>query len=223
MESHVALNTGLLFDLSVQQTTSCTPNINQCGGQGGCLGATAELAFDYVASAGGLVEEYMMSYSSGTTGHTGDCVNAAWEPVATVTGYQLLPTNNYTALMNAVATVGPMAINVDASTFHAYESGVFSGCNQENPDVNHVVVLDGYGQQEEDGLKYWLIRNSWSPTYGEKGYIRILRSDEDDSNCGIDRLPTNGVACKDQPAPQKVCGTCGVIYDSSYPTGARLV
>jgi hypothetical protein len=33
-------------------------------------------------------------------------------------------------VMNAMATIGPLAINVDASTWHAYESGIFNGCNQ---------------------------------------------------------------------------------------------
>jgi hypothetical protein len=32
-------------------------------------------------------------------------------------------------------------INVDASSWHAYESGVFDGCNQTNPDINHVVQV----------------------------------------------------------------------------------
>ena len=77
--------------------------------------------------------------------------------------------NNYTALLNAVATVGPISINVDASTWHAYESGVFSGCNQASPDVNHVVVTVGYGVAEDGKTKYWLVRNSWNPSWGEKG------------------------------------------------------
>ena len=42
IESHVALNSGLLFDLSPQQIASCAPNPEQCGGTGGCYGATAE-------------------------------------------------------------------------------------------------------------------------------------------------------------------------------------
>lgn len=60
-----------------------------------------------------------------------------------------------------------MAINVDASNWHAYESGVYAGCDAVNPDVNHVVVTVGYGV--EDGAKYWLVRNSWSPAWGELG------------------------------------------------------
>lgn len=67
--------------------------------------------------------------------------------------------------------MGPIAINVDASTWHAYESGVFAGCNQASPDVNHVVVTVGYGVAEDGKTKYWLVRNSWNPSWGEKGLV----------------------------------------------------
>ena len=67
-------------------------------------------------------------------------------PVATIDGYVKLANNDYNSVMNAIASIGPLAINVDASTWHAYEGGIFNGCNQKNPDVNHVVVMVGYGE-----------------------------------------------------------------------------
>lgn len=74
-------------------------------------------------------------------------------PVAIIDGYVKLPNNNYTAVMNAVASVGPVAINVDASTWHAYEGGIYNGCNQDSPDVNHVVVMVGYGEVDKAVIK----------------------------------------------------------------------
>lgn len=140
-------------------------------------------------------------------------------PVAKIDGFVVLPTNDYTSMMNAVAQVGPIAIAVDAG-WGGYESGIFDGCNQENPDINHGVVLVGYG--EEDGAKYWIVRNSWSPTWGENGYIRLARSDSDDEKCGMDVKPQDGTACAGDDTPVKVCGTCGVLFDGTYPTGATL-
>lgn len=99
-------------------------------------------------------------------------------------GYFRLPSNDYDSLLHAIATVGPIAVNVDASRWHLYESGIFSGCNySENIDINHVVVLTGYGTDDKLG-DYWLIRNSWGTGYGEDGYIRIAR--EAETKCGID-------------------------------------
>ena len=79
--------------------------------------------------------------------------------------------------MNAVARIGPMDVSVDASTWSAYDSGIFNGCNQKNPDSDHAVVLMGYGS--ENGQGYWLVRNSWSPNWGENGYIRLHRGDDE--------------------------------------------
>lgn len=163
LESHVAINTGLLYDLSPQQVAFCTPNPDQCGGTGGCMGATSELAFDYVASVG-ITEEYQVGYTAYYGQESACGMNNATVAVAGIDGYVVLPTNDYTAMMNAVAQVGPVAIAVDAG-WSGYESGIYNGCNQENPDINHGVVLVGYG--EEDGQKYWTIRNSWSPSWGK--------------------------------------------------------
>jgi cathepsin L len=223
MESHVAIATGLLFDLSPQQVAMCSPNPESCGGTGGCEGATAEVAFDYVANSAGLFQEFQYPYASyyGVDYTCATPAPADTNPVATITGFVKLPENNYTALMNAIATVGPIAVSVDASTFHSYAGGIFSGCNQENPDINHAVTLVGYG--EENGQKYWLIRNSWNPKYGEQGYIRVARMDTEEEICGMDITPTDGSACNGDTTPVKVCGTCGVLFDSSYPTGAKVL
>jgi cathepsin L len=102
---------------------------------------------------------------------------------ATGTGYNLLVRNDYDELMNAIANVGPLAVNVDASLWSLYESGVFSGCPQEHVTINHVVQLVGYGTTSE-GEDYWLIRNSWSPEWGEMGYMKLQRSS---GYCGMVR------------------------------------
>ena len=162
-------------------TASCSPNPDSCGGTGGCGGATAEIAFDYVASSSGLDQEFQLPYLS-YNGENYACP-AISAPVATIGGYIKLPENNYTALMTAIATVGPIAVSVDASGWGAYEGGIYTYWNKEAPVINHAVVLVGYG--EEGGQKYWTIRNSWSPSWGEAGYIRLARSDDDELNCGI--------------------------------------
>lgn len=196
----------------------CAPNPNACGGTGGCNGATAEIAFDYLAGSAGIFQEYQQGYDA-YGGSNSACTLPVGSPKAKIGGYVRLAENNYTALMNAIATVGPVAVSVDAN-WGGYESGIFKGCDPTaNVDIDHAVVLVGYG--EEEGQKYWLVRNSWSPTWGEKGYIRVARSDNDDANCAVDSTPSDGTACAGDTKPVKVCGTCGILYDSAYPTGAK--
>merc|ERR1712113_928919 len=52
--------------------------------------------------------------------------------------------------------------------------------------VDHAVTLVGYGHDDETGLDYWIIRNSWGESWGENGYARIQRGKanyECDLNC----------------------------------------
>jgi cathepsin L len=139
-----------------------------------------------LAGSVGVYQEYQQGYTA-YGGTNGKCGVASGAPVAHITGFVKLAENNYTALMNAVATVGPIAVSVDAS-WGGYSSGIFSGCDtSDNVDINHAVVLVGYG--EENGQLYWTIRNSWNANWGENGYIRLARSASDDTNCGTDSTP----------------------------------
>jgi cathepsin L len=215
VESYYALSTGQLFDLSEQQILDCTPNPNDCGGTGGCGGGTAELAFSQIIKMGGLSSEWTYPYIS-YPGTNYQCSSSSpkFNPVAQLTDYAVLESNDYDSVMNAIALIGPLAINVDASNWHFYEYGVFNGCNQTNPDINHVVQLVGYGVDPQYG-GYWLVRNSWSPAWGEDGYIRLYRSSQ--TVCGTDTSPQDGTGCNGGPATVQVCGTCGILYDVSYP------
>lgn len=74
--------------------------------------------------------------------------------------------------------IGPVVVAVDASCFdfRHYKSGVFIDNGHKcSGELNHAVVIVGYGVDSITGLPYWLVRNSWSSDWGENGYIRILR------------------------------------------------
>ena len=93
--------------------------------------------------------------------------------VVTIEGYVNIPTNNKTAVMAALVEYGPLGIVVDANHYGVYWGGIFNNCYyKRNVDLNHLVVLVGYGTDRYD---YWIIRNSWGPTYGEGGYLRVIR------------------------------------------------
>ena len=221
MESAVAKATGLLFDLSVQQMAMCAPNPDHCGGTGNCEGSTAELAYEYASKSGGILEEYMYSYGA-YYGNVTACNVPVGPPKAAISGYKVLPANQMEPLMNAIANDGPLAVNVDANSWFAYSSGIFNGCDSAHPDIDHVVAIVGYGQNDQ-GKKFWLIRNSWSASWGEQGYMKLLRQDtqeEVDATCCTDVTPGNGIACENDLNPEHVCGTCGVLFDSVLPTGA---
>merc|ERR1739848_765165 len=188
--------------LSPQQIVSCSPNPDECGGTGGCDGSTQPLAFDYTKTAG-LTTEQSYPY----TAQTGRCQKSKIKPVAYNADYVELPSNDYTALMDAVANVGPVAISIAASgfQFQFYGGGVLSNCNDYVMD--HAVQLVGYGT--DSGKDYWTVRNSWG-SWGEKGYIRMQRYGEGNEPCGTDKRPQDGDACDGDTDPRTYCGECGI-------------
>jgi len=215
VESHWALAKGQLWDLSEQQILDCTSNPQHCGGSGGCSGGTSEVAFASIVSAGGLSSEWTYPYESHGGQNNPKCSllsNFSTTAPVKISNFVVLPENEYLPLLTAVAA-GPVAISVDASSWRFYASGVFNGCNQTNPDLDHAVQLVGYGT--ENGSDYWLVRNSWTPAWGEAGYIKLLRTSE--VQCGTDLTPSDGSGCDGGPATVTVCGTCGILYDSTYP------
>jgi len=216
VEAHLAINTGKVIELSPQNVVSCLKNPKQCGGTGGCFGATTELGFDYVRYYG-VAAEVDNPYK----GANGTCYDGSVKKTAITSGQVQAKRNDYKAVMNAIAK-GPVAISIDASTLSQYSSGIFDGCNMESPDIDHGVQLVGYGS--EDGQDYWIVRNSWGTGWGEDGFVRMLRHSDGDSKwCGTDKTPGDGISCAGNMDPFRVCGTCGILLDVRYPTGARLV
>lgn len=157
METVIAMDTGMLFEMSPQQLVSCMPNVHECGGSGGCMGATAQLAFDYTARHG-CTSVWKWPYESGTGGN-GECQEDNWRmhPIASISGFVQLPQNDAASLLSAVL-VSPVAVSVAASTWGLYGSGIYDGCRGPNVVINHAVVCVGYG--EEHGVHYWTIRTS---------------------------------------------------------------
>merc|ERR1719369_82232 len=225
IESYLKINSpdAEMPELSAQHITSCTPNPLQCGGSGGCQGSVPQLGFVYTQLFG-LVKEDDYPYTSGNLGITGKCKydSDGMDALASVRGYESLPRNNYEAVMNHLANVGPLSVAVAASGWSFYGGGVFDNCDYDrNIEINHAVQLVGYGTDSSEG-DYWIVRNSWGPGWGENGYIRLKR--ESNPPCGTDNTPLMGTGCVDDGNDVlTVCGQCGILFDTCYPIGADYI
>jgi len=83
---------------------------------------------------------------------------------------------------------GPASVSIWASDvdFYFYGSGVYNDPKCSSIDSDHVVVLVGYGNDDNVGLSYWLLKNSWSSHWGERGYMRIAQKG---NICGVMTAP----------------------------------
>jgi len=221
MHAEIEAKKPLNLKLSSKQMVDCTPNPKHCGGDGGCKGATGEEGFKFTEKNGGLAADADYFGGGDSKGDfANDCkTDASTKPSVSISSFVTLPSNEYEPLRNAVQNIGPVVVSVDAAQFFDYQSGVFTGCTSPDATVNHAVLLVGYG--EDSGMKYWTIRNSWGTTFGEDGYMRLVRHVKPGEHCGTDYDPKKGVACDQGPETVPVCGACGILYDTSYPVGTK--
>lgn len=185
MEGAVAIATGKLTAFSEEQLVDCS----KAFGNNGCEGGLMDNGFKYIISNKGLTTEANYAY----TAKDGTCDKTKEAAVAgTITSFKDVTKNSEDQMLAALA-MGPVsvAIEADQPVFQHYVSGVLSGTCGVNLD--HGVLAVGYGDDTgATGLPYYIVKNSWGETWGEKGYLRMKR--------GV--LPS---------------GECGILLDPSYP------
>jgi C1A family cysteine protease len=65
------------------------------------------------------------------------------------------------------------AVSAGSKLFLLYSGGIITS-NDCGSVLNHAILIVGYGS--ENGVLYWLVKNTWGPDWGEKGYFRVKRS-----------------------------------------------
>lgn len=186
--------TGQLTEFSEQELVSCD------GSEFGCGGGLMDKAFQFVEE-NGLCTEQDDPYVSGN-GHSPTCKQTQEEktcvPKVIITGFKDVPHRDEAALRAAVFKQPvSVAIEADRSAFQLYKGGVFTSvtCGTQ---LDHGVLLVGYGTDAESGLDYWKVKNSWGSSWGEEGYIRLQRGKD---LCGIALQASYPTGAKDFPAP----------------------
>lgn len=174
LEGQLAKKTGKLLDLSPQNLVDCSTKY----GNHGCNGGFMHHAFQYVIDNQGIDSEKSYPYN----GKDNTCKYNLPGRSANCSRYDFLPEGDEQALKQAIATIGPISVAIDARRprFAFYRSGVYddSSCSQK---VNHAVLAVGYGTL--NGQDFWLVKNSWGTYFGDNGYIRMARNKN--NQCGI--------------------------------------
>ncbi|CAH1112854.1 unnamed protein product [Psylliodes chrysocephalus] len=171
IEGQNAIKNNQRVPLSVQQLVDCDNEENE-----GCGGGRMTAPFKYVIKHG-VNSEAEYPYVA-----TDNKCRAKNSTVVTVKeGVAVDPTES--ALKEAVGTVGPISVTMDASLLRSYHEGIFESedCIADPYTLNHAVVAVGYGTI--NGRKYWILKNSWGVNWGEDGFFKLAR--DADNQCGI--------------------------------------
>jgi len=179
------VSTGKLVSLSEQELVDC----DKATGDQGCGGGLPSNAFqDMIQNKIGLELEKAYPYEA----TDGKCRSSGSQEVAFIGGWKAISTDE-DQMAAALMQYGPLAIGINAGPMQFYSGGISKPwgifCNPKKLD--HGVAIVGFGEQ--DGTKYWTIRNSWGPSWGEQGYYRIVRGK---GACGVNTMVSTATGVK---------------------------
>ena len=160
--------TGQFLPLSIQQAMDCTE---------GCIGGLMEDVYRYAQKhpIGPASWDPFVSRNK-------KCKKRYRFPSIKVKNYMII-SDEYNMhaeekLAHNILSYGPIPVGIDTSShqFELYSSGIIKE-HHCGKDIDHAVLVVGFTRD------YWIVKNSWGPSWGENGYVRIERFK---NACGID-------------------------------------
>eukprot|EP01084_Bolivina_argentea_P236702 397934_1 len=178
---------GVEINLSVQSVLNCVGDI-----AGNCTGGSALGVFEwghqnYIPFRSCQTYDAQSPTNRCTPMHIcsscvhqyGTCFEVKHYPNVTVAEYGRIPTDQReyaeSNIMKELYARGPVVCSIDSHPLYEYAGGVFKQ-KVNSSSTHHVVSIVGWGE-EEDGTKYWVVRNSWGEYWGEMGWFRIKRGE----------------------------------------------
>jgi C1A family cysteine protease len=169
-----------IIDFSPQQIADCSSN-----GNNGCNGGNFPPSVRYLMGQGGkIATEASYPYAGKKQACKTNNLNQI--QLGNIE-YGAIPEGDEKKLAEAVTTYGPVFIGLDADSrlFMFYKAGVLkiNNCPMRRQDMDHAMVIVGYGYDNALKMSYWIIKNSWGTKWGESGYLRLAK--DSGNMCGV--------------------------------------
>jgi len=175
--------------LSPEDMVSCDT------GDSGCQGGALPGAWAYLVNTG-IVSDACLPYSAGSGAAppcSQKCADGESWSSSKVKASSSYAINGVGHMQQELMTKGPIQVGFMVyGSFMSYRSGVYQKLPDETmPEGGHAVKIIGWGV--EGGQDYWLVANSWGPSWGLDGFFKIKRGAD---ACSIETMgpPYAGLA-----------------------------
>ncbi|CAG2174750.1 unnamed protein product [Oppiella nova] len=188
----VLTNNTLTLDLSEQDVVQCSHYSQACEG-----GFPYLIAGKYGQDYGFTTDDPYLEctpdtkrYYTARYGYVGGYYGGCNEPL----------------MRAALVRDGPLTVSVKmalSDDFVSYGSGIYgpTGVRHRRPngeynpwiEVNHSVLIVGYGSDAQTNKTYWIVKNSWGDWWGDKGYFKVDR--------GVNAMGIESIAVEAIPVP----------------------
>jgi len=170
-----------LVSLSEQFLVDCDHDCTDGVCDQGCMGGLMWTAMTYIIESKGIPAEKDYPY----IGIDAKCHNASkssmiskWEKIS----------HDEDEIKNYLFTNGPISVGINANPLQLYTHGILNPLICNPKALDHGVLIVGYGA--EGGKDFWIVKNSWGASWGEKGFFRIIRGK---GKCGINTMCVSSI------------------------------
>jgi hypothetical protein len=159
----------------------CVKNVGLLNCCNGCEGGEMYSVYEYLLNKMDTTEnQYPYLASDENCKYISSSINNV-----KVKDFISLSIGNEEEMVKAINNIGPLSVGVNANQdWQLYSKGIYNpsenDCSSNIDKQDHGVIVVGYGT--ENGLDYWIIRNSWGKDWGENGYMRLVKGK---NACGV--------------------------------------
>lgn len=183
-------------ELSVKQLMACDTADHAC--------STGNMytAYEWLGESGGISTK--SDYDKVVPGEREDdpeasCAANVSKKYTTPAMCDLKQTAGEPALMAALYNRGPVAVGINANLLMQYSDGIIMAddcppLGEGIYSINHAALIVGWGE-DDSGIKYWELKNSYGEEWGDHGFFRLQRGEIND----------------------RLFGTCGLLFESVFP------